>query len=79
MLWIFLPSKRPTPSEYAVIVVLLSVVCIILGMVALVMGFRQPPQNHKLAVALEYRGAWCVGVGVIIAFLYWLYRQLKAY
>ena len=77
MFWFFPPSRKPTPSEYAVLVVFASAVCIILGVVALVVGFRAPAEKHELAVALEYRGAWCLGLGVAIAVAYWLFRQLK--
>jgi hypothetical protein len=76
MFWIFPPSRKTTPSEYAVLVVFISVVFIILGVVALVMGFRAPAEKHELAVALEYRGAWCLGIGLAIAFAFWLYRRL---
>jgi len=75
MLWI--PLRRPTPSEYAVLVVSFSVLCIVLGVVAVVMGFHQPAEKHELAVALEYRGAWCFSIGGAVAFGYWLYRRLK--
>jgi hypothetical protein len=56
-------------------VVFIAVVFIILGIVALVVGFRAPAGKHELAVALEYRGAWCLGIGLAIAAGYWLYRQ----
>jgi len=69
------PSKRPTPSEYAVLVVLISVIFVVFGVVALVMGFRAPAAKHDLALALEYRGAWCLGIGVTIAFGFWLFRR----
>ena len=72
----FPPSRKPTPSEYAVLVVFISVIFIILGVVALVVGFRAPAENHELAVALEYRGTWCLGVGLAILAGYWLYRRL---
>ncbi len=69
------PSRKPTPSEYAVLVVFTSAVFIILGAVALVVGFRAPAEKHELAVALEYRGAWCLGIGVAITVGHWLYRR----
>ncbi len=59
------------------LVVLASVVLIVLGVIALVMGIRAPPEKHDAAVALEYRGAWCLGLGVAIAIAYWLYRHLR--
>jgi hypothetical protein len=70
------PSRKPTPSEYTVLVVFTSVVFILLGVVALVVGFRAPAEKHELAVVLEYRGAGCLGIGVAIAVGYWLYRRL---
>jgi len=75
MFWIFPPSKEPTPSEYAVLVVFISVAFIIFGIVALVVGFRAPVEKHELAIALEYHGAWCLGIGLAIAAGYWLYRR----
>ena len=59
------------------LVVSFSVLCIVLGVVTVVMGFQQPAEEHELAVALEYRGAWCLGFGGAVAFGYWLYRRLK--
>ncbi len=76
MFWFFPPSKKPTPSEYTVIVVFSSAVFIILGVVALVVGFRAPAEKHELAVALEYRGAWCLGIGVAMAFGFWLFHRI---
>jgi uncharacterized membrane protein HdeD (DUF308 family) len=75
MLWIFPPSRKPTPSEYGVLVVFIAVIFIILGIVALVVGFRAPAEKHELAVALEHRGALCLIVGLAIAGVYWLYRR----
>lgn len=73
------PSKEPTPSEYAVLVWFASVVFIILGVVAIVIGLRAPPQKHELAIALEYRGCCCLAIGFAILGLYWLYRRFKDY
>ncbi len=76
MFWFFPPSKEPTPSEYAVLVVFICVVFLIFGVVALVMGFREPAEKYDLAVALEVRGAWCLGIGVAIAIGFWLYHRI---
>jgi hypothetical protein len=48
---------------------------IVVGLIALVAGFRAPPEKHDLAVAVEYIGAWCVGIGVAVALGYWLVRR----
>jgi len=76
MFGFFQPSRKPTPSEYAVLVVFISAVFIILGVVALVVGFRAPIEKHDLAIALECRGAWCLGIGVAIAIGLWLFLRL---
>jgi hypothetical protein len=71
------PSKKPTPSEYAVLVVSSSVLFLVVGAIELVVAIRAPERKHELAVALAQRGFWCLGIGVAIALAYWLYRRLK--
>jgi hypothetical protein len=41
------PSREPTPSEYAVLVIFVAAVFVVLGVVALVAGIRAPPQKHE--------------------------------
>jgi hypothetical protein len=76
MFWFFPPSRKTTPAEYAVLVVFVSIVFIILGIVALVVGFRAPVEKHDVAIALECRGAWCLGIGIAISFGYWLFHRV---
>ena len=73
------PSREPTPSEYAVLVVFIAAVFIIVGVVALVMGLRAPAEKHEVAVALEHRGLWSLGIGGAITVAYWLFRRLRDY
>jgi len=40
MQWFFPPSKKPTPSEYAVLGWFVSIAFIIIGTIGLVIGFR---------------------------------------
>jgi hypothetical protein len=68
--------KPPTPSDYAVIAVASSGILIVLGVVAVVMAFRAPPEKHDYAVALEYLGFCSLGIGALIAFIFWLFRRL---
>jgi hypothetical protein len=75
----FLPTQKPTPAEYVVLIVFVSLVFIVLGIAAIVMGMRTPTDKHDLAVALEYRGAWCVVIGFAIAFGFWLVRRVMDY
>lgn len=72
-----IPSRETTPAEYAVLVVFGAAFFIVLGVIALVVAFRAPPEKHELAVALGYRGLMFVGLGLAIAFFYWLFRRLK--
>jgi uncharacterized membrane protein len=68
--------KPPTPSEYAVLVVVSSTVLIIIGIVAVVMALRAPPEKHDLAVHLGHIGLCSFGLGVVLAGIFWLYRRL---
>lgn len=71
--------KKPSPSEYAVLVWFVCSVFIILGIVALVIGFRVRADKHDLAALLQFRGAWSVGIGIAVGAGYWLYRRLVDY
>ena len=71
------PSRETTPAEYAVLVEFGAAFFIILGIIALVIAFRAPPEKHELAVAVCYRGLWSLGIGVAIACAYWLFRRVK--
>jgi hypothetical protein len=71
------PLKKPTPAEYAVLVVSSSVLFVVVGGISLVVAIRAPEREHEWAVALTHRGFWCLGIGVAIALAYWLYRRLK--
>jgi hypothetical membrane protein len=77
MWWIFGPSKKSTPAEYAVLVVSSSVLFILLGIIMLVVASRAPDSKHELAATVAHRGFWCLVIGIGIGFVYWLYRRLK--
>ena len=70
------PTKRPTPSEYAVIALGASGLLILLGLVGF--GFRilAAPQKSELASALAQYSSCSVGLGLFIGFCYWLFRRL---
>jgi hypothetical protein len=70
------PSKRPTPSEYAVIAVVISGALILLGTVALIAAFRAPPEKHGVALRLVHYGGWSLGIGLFVGFMFWLARRL---
>jgi len=73
------PSKRPTPGEFAVLVVSTSLFLIAAGIIALVIAVRAPDSKRDLAAALAYRGFGCLGLGLVIAFGYWVLRRLRDY
>ena len=68
-------NKRSTPSEYAVIAVAISAALILLGVIALVVAFRAPSEKHEVAASLTHYGGWSIGIGVFIAFAFWLFRR----
>jgi hypothetical protein len=69
------PTKPPTRSEYAVIVVVIAGLLIAFGGVAVLVGLRAPPEKHEVATALEHRGLLSLGLGVGIASIFWLFRR----
>ena len=77
MWWFLLPSKKPTPSEYAVLVVASALLFVVIGIIALVFAVRAPESKHEAAVALAHLGFWCLGIGGAIGLAYWLHRRLK--
>jgi hypothetical protein len=73
---VLIPTKRPTPSEYAVIAIIISAVFILLGVAGFIVGLRAPAEKRETAVQLMHYSAWSVGSGVFVAFAFWLYRRL---
>jgi len=67
-------TKRPTPSECTVIAVAISDGLIVLGAIALVVAFRAPVGKHDATVPLMYYDGWSLGIGIVIAFAFWLFR-----
>jgi hypothetical protein len=74
-----LPTKKPTPAEYVVLIVFVSLVFVVLGIAAIVLGMRAPADKHQMAIALEHRGEWCLISGIAIAFGFWLTRRIIDY
>jgi uncharacterized membrane protein YkvI len=69
-------TQRPTPSEYGVLAIGLSVVFILLGVIGFTIARRAPAEKHEAAVQLMRYSAWSLGSGVFVAFAFWLYRKL---
>jgi hypothetical protein len=68
-------SEPPTPSVYAIIVVVLVGLLIGFGVVALVVAARAPAEKHQMALALEHCGFVFLGFGVMIGAIFWLVRR----
>jgi len=69
------PSRTPTPSEYAVLLVAFLILLILAGGVALVLGFTVAADKPELAAELTQYGAWTMGIGVFLAVAVWLVRR----
>jgi hypothetical protein len=76
MLFVFPPTQKPTRAEYIVLAWFFSIVFVILGIVAVVMGIRAPAEKHLLAHALERRGLVFIAFGFGIHFCFWLFRRI---
>ena len=75
MFWL-IPSKPPTPSEYAVLLYAFSILAILAGLVGLVVSFNSPLEKHAAALALERYSFWALGTGMVFGFGVWLVRRL---
>ena len=70
------PSKPPTPSEYAVLAVGLSVLLIGIGVCGFAYAWLGAPARPELVVMLVSISAASTGLGLIVAAAYWLVRRL---
>jgi hypothetical protein len=75
-MWIPLPTRRPTPGEYAAIALVTSAGLIVSGVIALVVAFAAPAEKHATAVGLMQYAAWSLGSGPFLIFVVWLVRRL---
>ena len=73
MSWI--PSRTPTPSEYAVLLVAFLTLLILAGIVALVLGFSVAADKPELSAELIHHGSWLLGLGVFFSVALWLFRR----
>ena len=75
MFWL-IPSKPPTPSEYAVLFYAFSILSMLAGIIGLVVSFSAPPEKHEVALALAHYSFWALGIGTVVGFGVWLVRRL---
>lgn len=69
------PTHRPTPSEYAVIAVVIAGLLISFGMAGVAAGFFAAPEKHLVARALIKLGGTMLGLGILVAVAYWAVRR----
>jgi hypothetical protein len=70
-----IPSRTPTPSEYAVLLVAFLVLLILAGVVALVLAFTVAADKPQISAELIHYGSWSAGLGVFFAVSLWLVRR----
>jgi hypothetical protein len=71
------PSQKPTPSEYAVLIVCASVALVILGITAIVVAGRAPSEKQELAATVMNGGILSLALGITLAVAFWLFRRLS--
>jgi hypothetical protein len=69
------PSRRPTPSEYSVLVIAAAAALILFGVVAIVLSLRAGPAQAELAATVFRRGLLAMGMGFALLTGYWLHRR----
>ena len=70
-----IPSKPPTPSEWAVLVWAFVVLLILAGVAGLIVSAFAPPEKHELAVELARYGLRSLGVGLALGVGLWAFRR----
>jgi hypothetical protein len=70
------PTVPPTPFEYGLIVVILSGVLTVFGVMGLAAAAFAPAAKADIAAQLVVYGGWSLGLGVILAAAFWLFRRL---
>ena len=71
-----IPSKPPTPSEWAVLMWAFVILLILAGMAGLIVSLAAPPEKHELAVEIAHYGLGSVGIGVGLGVALWIVRRL---
>ena len=71
-----IPSKPPTPSEWAVLLWAFIILLVLGGLVGLIVSFSAPPEKHEVAVALAHYSIWTIVAGIGIGFALWVIRRL---
>jgi uncharacterized membrane protein YedE/YeeE len=70
------PTVPPTPFEYGLIAVILCGVLIVGGVVGLAAAALAPAEKADVAGRLVVYGGWSLGLGIVLAAAYWLFRRL---
>jgi hypothetical protein len=73
MFW--LPSKKPTPSEWAVLFYSFCILLIVAGIAGLSVSLFAPPEKHEIAVALARHSSLLLASGLVIGGCAWFVRR----
>lgn len=71
-----LPTRPPTPGEYAVLAVFASFLLVLLGIVTLTLGYLAPPEKQEVAAEAIRYGAISLGLGIFIAVAFGIIRRI---
>lgn len=74
MNWL-LPSKPPSPSEWAVLFWAFVVLLVLAGLTGVTLSFLAPPEKHEVAVALARYGWRTLAAGLGLGLVVWLVRR----
>ncbi len=68
-------TRPPTSFEWALAVYLVATLLVAIGVVGLVVAYRAAPEKAGLALMLEIRSLWTLGIGFGVAIVFWVFRR----
>jgi len=68
-------SKPPTRFEWALAIHLIALLMVGFGVAGLVVAHRAAPEKEALALALEHRALWSLGLGLGLVLVFWVVRR----
>lgn len=64
------PTRKPKPPEFAVLVVTAMMILIAVGIVAVGLAYHAPEARRELAEAMKQMGFWSLGTGIAVVVSY---------
>ena len=69
-------SRPPSLFEWSLAVYFIAALMVGFGVVGLVAAHRAAPEKAEIALVLEQRALWTLGIGCGLALLFWVFRRL---